>query len=160
MKNVYIVSLIVLLAGCSGVKEHDSAWHWKRVHEYREFVKGEIGKEQFGGYTYHDGQPDILPSLHALRKAAEIDEVDLVFPNVPNSKEVTKYWMTFCNSTEGIIEASANPSYVDFKTIGVQPFRMKVWYKPEAKAKIHELIAGIEALGKAGDLYRDRDAHF
>lgn len=148
MKYLYIISLIALLAGCSQIKKHDVAWHWERVDEYRKYVNGEISKEQFGGYTYYDGQPDILPTLHALEIASEIDKVDLVFPNVPNSKEVVTYWLEFCNSTEGIIEASANPSYVEFKTAGVQPFRMKIWYKPEAKNEIHKLIAGIEEMGK------------
>jgi hypothetical protein len=145
MKGLYALLVVGLVAGCSGIREPDVSWHWARVHEYQSYLKGEITKEEFRGYKYYGGQPDILPSLHALHKASELDEVDLIFPNIPKSKEVNKYWLEFCNSTDGIGDGRANQSYADFKTNGQQPFRMQVWYKPEVKDKIQELIAGIEA---------------
>jgi len=144
MKSLYIVPLSLVLAGCSPVKEHGVEWHWTRVREYQQYVNGKITKDEFGGYKYHDGEPDILPSLHALDKASEVSKIDLVFPQVPKSKEVTKYWMNLCNRTEGIVDAYANPSYVEFKTRGVQPFRMIVWYKPEYKDEILKMINKIE----------------
>jgi len=149
---VIIGIMIGWFSASQKVDGYDSSWHWKRVNEYRQYINGEIDKTDYHGYTYHDGEPDILPSLHALEKAAELRKLDLVFPNVPLSPEVTKYWMEFCNATDGMIEGSANLSYSKYKTIGVQPFRMVIWFKPEIEDKVDILIAGIEEFGSHGKL--------
>ena len=124
MKFIYITFLFtsLFLQSCNSIQEHNASWHWERVKEYRKFVNGEITKEQFHGYKYYTGTPDILPSLHYLSKYSKLNKLDLVFPNVPKSREVTLYWMTFCNKYPEIVEATSNPSYSNFETEGVQPF--------------------------------------
>jgi hypothetical protein len=67
--------------------------------------------------------------------------------------ETTRYWERIDEYRKYV---NGEISNVDFKTAGVQPFRMKIWYKPEAKAEIHKLIAGIEKFGKEKDLYNKR----
>ena len=88
-----------------------------------------------------------MPSLYALDRKGEIIHIDLVFPNVPKTEEVTRYWLEYVNAAPEIIYATANPSYVDYKTKGVEPFHMNIWFKPTGKQKVKRLIAGIEDFG-------------
>ena len=145
MKSI-LLTITLVLTSCTS--KQDLSWHWTQVNSYQNYVDGKIEKEHFKGHKYFDGEPDIKSHLHSLEKASQIMSIDLVFPTIPKSKKVTKLWMNYCSNVKEIIYGEANPEYVDFKTKGVQPFHMKLWFKPSAKDHVQKLIKLIEEKGK------------
>ena len=133
--------MIFLIQGCDS--EKDTKWHWKQIDQYNEYIHNPDNLKQDQHGTYLDNVPDIMPSLHALEKAGEITHLDLVFPNVPESKEVTKLWMIYCDKEPGILYATGNPSYTEYKTSGTQPVHINIWFKTSVKDKVKQLIKDI-----------------
>jgi len=152
----FLVGVLALLCGVVlGLKVSEKD-HWKAIKEYRRWVENPESYEPAGPpglLVSHDEPPDIGPSLAALEAKGELTHVDLVFPNVPSSREVTRYWMEQCQEIDGLVEATANPEYVEFKTSGLQPFHMNLWFTDEASEQVKELIAEIESFA------RDHSSH-
>jgi len=78
----------------------------------------------------------------------ELTHIDLVFPNVPKTPEVTKYWMQRCQAIEGIVEATANPEYGEFKTSGTQRLHINMWFTAEAKEAVKKLVSELQSFPK------------
>lgn len=141
----YLLTLIILtLVSCSTALEQSSQWHWERLDEYTKFRKSEIQREEYKGYTYLGSESDIYPTLHYLTKMSEITHIDLTFPRVISTPEVTNFWMETLSKIDGIIDVHGNHEYVDFKTSGLQPLRLKIWFKPKAKKEIQQFIKTVE----------------
>lgn len=143
---VLMTAALMMFCGCDTT--HDSAWHWARIKQYNEYIHDPKNLKQDNVGRYLDNVPDIMPSLYALERKGEITYVDLVFPNVPASREVTKYWMEYCEKTPDIVYATANPSCGEYHTSGIQPFHMNIWGRTTARGRIKELIEGVEGFGK------------
>jgi len=146
-----IAALLTSLVGCGSSR--DSSRHWKRIDEYNEYLHNPKNrKRDEHGLGYIDDIPDIMPSLHALEKMGEIIHVFLVFPNVPQSEEVSRYWLRYVSDIPEIIYATGpSVSYAGdetYRTKGVQPFYTNLWFKPTAEEKVKELIHGIEEFGE------------
>ncbi len=127
------------------VSEED---HWEAIREYRRWVEDPESYEPAGPpglLVSRDEPPDVGPSLAALEGKGELTHVDLVFPDVPITREVTGYWMEQCQEIEGVVEATANPEYAEFKTSGVQPFHINLWFRDEATEEVKQLIGGMES---------------
>jgi hypothetical protein len=142
MKRYIALLISFILIGCTTQK--DSTWYWQKIKESQAYANNPDNYKHVGGGLVACNAPDIMSSLYALEKRGEIIHLDLVFPNVPQSREVSKFWMNYCKQTPGIIEAWANPSYIEYKTQGVQPFHMQLWFKPENKEIIQKFIKEIE----------------
>ena len=144
--GLLFVVFLIPLSGCGSSR--DVAWHWDRVDEYNEYLRNSGNrKSDAQGYSYVDDAPDIMPSLCVLEREGEIEHIDLVFPNVPKTEEVAKFWLQFVNGTPSIVYATANPSCPEFTTEGIELFHTNLWFKPSAKAKVKELIGKIEQFG-------------
>ena len=143
-----VLSVLPLFIGCES--KHDNAWHWQQIKKHDDYISNLNNiKKDDNGFLLYENTPDIIPSLHALVKKGELTHINLVFPNVPKSKKVTKFWMNYCQNNPEIIYGLANPSYLHYKTKGVQPFHMQLWFKPESKEKIQKFIQQIEKFGNS-----------
>ncbi len=145
--SYFAVGLLGMLCGIVIGLKLSQKDHWEVIQEYRSRIEDPRSYEPAGppGLLVADDLPDIGPSLAALVAKGELNHVDLVFPNVPYSRDVTTYWMQKCGEVDGIVEATGNHEYVEFKTSGVQPFHTNIWFTNEAKEEVKELIAGIES---------------
>ena len=150
MKTYIALLISFILVGCTSTK--NSAWHWQKIKESHEYSLNPENFKHIGGGLVACDAPDIMSSLYALEKTGEVIHLDLIFPNVPQSKAVNIYWIKYCKNAPEIIEAWANPSYIEYKTSGVQPFHMQLWFKPEHKAKIQKFIEEIEKFKKKKSL--------
>ncbi len=146
----FVVGLLAMLCGVRIGMKLSQKDHWQIIEHYRSYVEDpeNYQHDPVTGLSYVENPPDIGPSLAALVAKGELNHVDLVFPNVPYSRDVTTYWMHKCQHIHGIVEATANDEYVEFKTTGVQPFHMNIWFKDEAEEEVKELIAGIESFAE------------
>ena len=144
---VLSVALSTLLLGCDSAR--DSSWHWDRISEFNDYIHNpeNLQRDDYG-FSYLADVPDIMPNLYALEREGEIIHLDLVFPNVPKTKEVTTYWMEYVSNVPEIIYATANPSSTDYKTKGIELFHMNIWFKPTTIEKVKELISKIEEFGE------------
>jgi hypothetical protein len=122
------------------------ASHWSRLEEYLQQVGEPATLEVIDNMMALDRDIDPLPSLAALASANEILHVDLVFPNVPASRHANTHWMTFVNEKEDILYVEGNPEYVDFKTSGVQPLHLNLWFRRSAVVHVQELIRQLESV--------------
>ena len=120
---------------------------WKMIQERRAYIEepSHVEHDPRTGLSYLRDVPDIRPALTALVVRGELNHVDLVFPNVPYTSDVTRYWMQKCQAVEGIIEATGNPEYREFKTAGVQPLHINLWFTDEAKPQVKKLISELES---------------
>jgi len=149
MKRYLMLYAILPVAVCCGCDSRNSpSWHWKQIERYNAYIRDPNNLKEDQSSSYIDDVPDIMPSLYALHKAGEITHLDLVFPNVPQTREVTRYWMAYCEKDADIIYATGNPSYAEFQTSGVQPVHLNIWFKPIAKERVKELINAMEESGK------------
>jgi hypothetical protein len=124
-------------------------WHWKRVNEYRAFMRDpqNLHSTPHAGLNALTPPYDIVPSLIALESAGEIEHVDLILPNVPYSGETTLHWFRFCDAhKEDILQAMGNTSGTSIKLSGIQPLRLNIWYRKSAKIDIQKLIDDLELL--------------
>ena len=114
------------------------------------FYPGGGGQPADTGSLTYDGDNFSLKS--AKRIQGEIIHVFLVFPNVPQSEEVSRYWLRYVSDIPEIIYATGpSVSYAGdetYRTKGVQPFYTNLWFKPTAEEKVKELIRGIEEFGE------------
>jgi len=119
---------------------------WDTVREYERFINDRKNYKlnEDTGFYHIDDVPDPVPSLCALHSRGEIEYIDLVFPKVPSNRASNKLWMTFCQARDGIIYATGNPSYTEFKTKGVHPLHLQIWFEERAKPDIKELIELLE----------------
>ena len=124
------------------------AAHWRKVDEYRRFMRNPANfrSDPRSGLSYATPPSDPEPSLAALAAARELTHVDLVFPNVPSSREANRLWMSWTDGQDDILYATGNPSYTDYGPSGEQPLHLQVWFRPRAKASVQELIRKLEAL--------------
>ncbi len=123
---------------------------WKVIREYRAYIEApsHFKYDPRNGLSYVDDFPEIGPSLAALVAKGELNHVDLVFPNVPRTRDVTRYWMERCQAVEGIVEATGNPEYVEFKMAGVQPLHINIWFTDEAEDQVKKLISELESFSE------------
>ena len=124
-------------------------WHWKRVNEYRAFMRNpqNLHSTPHAGINALTPPYDVVPSLMALESAGEVGHVDLILPNVPYSGEATLHWFRFCDAhQEDILEATGNRSSSSFKPSGIPPLRLNIWYRKSAKIDIQKLIVELEEL--------------
>jgi hypothetical protein len=119
--------------------------HWKAVREFRRLIEDPASYEpsELPGLAVLSDPPDIGPNLAALVAAGELNHVDLVFPNVPCTREVTRYWMQESQAIDGVVWAYTEDGDGRFETQGVQPFHMNLWFVDEAAGDVKDLIAGI-----------------
>jgi hypothetical protein len=143
MKSFLLLLILLFLSGC--ISKHDSSWHWRQIKKHDDYISNP--KNFKNGFIAYKDMPEIFPSLYALVKKGEITHINLVFPNVPKSKKVIRFWMNYCNNNPDIIYGLATPSYLYYKTKGVQPFHMQLWFKPNSKEKIQKFIQQIEKFG-------------
>ncbi len=146
-----IAALLTSLLGCTSSR--DSSRHWKRIDEYNEYIRNPKNqkRDEELGLGYVDNVPDIMPNLHALAQMGEIIHLDLVFPNVPQTREVTTYWMIYVHDIPEIIYAMGYALYRGddiYRPKGVQLVHIQLWFKPTAEEKVKELIGGIEKFGE------------
>ncbi len=126
-------------------------WHWKRVNDYRAFMRDpqNLHSTPNAGINALTPPYDIVPSLIALDAAGEIDYVDLILPNVPSNRETNRYWFGFCDAhQEDILRATGNRSYTSFKPSGIQPLHLNLWFRKSATIDIQKLIDELEALAR------------
>ena len=143
----FAVGLLGMLCGVLIGLKLGQEDHWEMIQEYRSYLEdpGERKYDPVTGLSYVDDVPEIRPSLALLEAKGQLIHLDLVFPNVPNTPEVRRYWIPKSLEIDGIVEATANPQYWEFPTSGEQPLHINVWFTDEAKEEVKELIAGIES---------------
>jgi len=162
MRTVKVIVTAIMTFGlglCAGILITASSGtgrikaHWKVVREYERIMKDPKSSKVYShlGVAYIDDFPNPVPSLHALADAGELIHVDLIFPHVPAVGEPVRLWGRFCYENKGIVYAEGNHSYVDFKTQGVQPLQLKIWFKESATADVKELISLLEATSREED---------
>ena len=150
MRRIFVYSLVGLFGLLCGVgiglkvSEKDP---WEVIRRYRKWREDPQSYKPAGppGLYVAEEPEDIRPSLAALVAKGELIHLDLVFPNVPRSSEVTMYWLQQCHETEGIVETWGNPEYAEFKTCGPQPLHVNLWFTKEATDEVKELIAAMES---------------
>jgi hypothetical protein len=54
------------------------------------------------------------------------------------------------NYHKGIVWAEANPTYTDFVSKGPQPLHLKIWFKPDAKSDVQQLIRELDVAAEKG----------
>ena len=124
-------------------------WHWKRVNEYRAFMRNpqNLHSTPHAGINALTPPYDVVPSLMALESAGEIDHIDLILPNVPYTGEATRHWFRFCDAhKDDILEATGNTSGTGYKISGIQPLRLNIWFRKSARADMQQLIVELEEL--------------
>ncbi len=144
------VGLLGIALGVLARPEPAEEDHWQIIRDYRSYLDDpENYRYEPGPGVWSAGAPrDIGPNLAALVAKGELNHLDMVFPNVPYGREVTRYWMQKCQEIDGLVEGFANHSYVEFKTSGIQPFQMEIWFTHEAEAGVKEMISGIESFAR------------
>ena len=121
--------------------------HWAAVERYEDYVNDPANFESFGnGFAGFSDPPDPVPDLMALSSLGELESVDLVLPNAPNSRETRRFWMKFVDEHDDIIYSTGNPSYTAFTPSGDQPLHLQFWYLPTAEKKIRTLIRQLESM--------------
>ncbi len=153
-----IVCLVAGLVGCERSNpgpvfdEAAIAKHWEAVRHHREFVNNPDNFKPDASTGLVAVSPaDPLPSLAALVAVDELQYVDLVFPTVPNTREVNQYWMTWGQRQSDVWYMIGNPQYVAYKPSGEQPLHLSIWFEESASAKVQQLIADLEMLAKDGN---------
>lgn len=75
-------------------------WHWKRVNDYRAFMRDpqNLHSTAHAGINALTPPYDMAPSLMSLESVGEIDHVDLVLPSVPYTPEVTLHCFRFIDA--------------------------------------------------------------
>jgi len=94
----FLVGLFGLLCGVGmglKVSEKDP---WEVIRRHRKWREDPQSYKPAGppGLYVAEEPEDIRPSLAALVAKGELIHLDLVFPNVPRSSEVTMYWLQQC----------------------------------------------------------------
>lgn len=84
-------------------------------------------------------------SLAALAQAGELVHLDLVFPNVPSTRESNRVWMEWAEKHPDVFEAMGNPIYSSYATAGKQPLHLQLWFRPRAQADVQRLIRDLES---------------
>jgi len=125
--------------------------HWRVVEAYREFVRNPKNYEPLQdnpglGQLRSETLPDHEPSLAFLVREGEMEQVDLVLPSVPKTRETIQFWMTWAEYHPDVFEALGNPSYADYRPGGKEPLHMRLWFRPRAKASVQKLIDDLEEL--------------
>jgi len=149
--SYFAVGLLGVLCGVAIGLKLGQTDHWGIIHEYHSWLEDPASYEPFGPLLVsREEPPEIGPSLAALVASGELNHIDLVFPNVPYARDVTRYWMRKCEEIDGIVEATGNHEYVEFKTSGEQPLHINLWFTVDATEGVKELITGIESFARDG----------
>jgi len=104
MRRIFVYSLVGLFGLLCGVgiglkvSEKDP---WEVIRRYRKWREDPQSYKPAGppGLYVAEEPEDIRPSLAALVAKGELIHLDLVFPNVPRSSEVTMYWLQQCRTS-------------------------------------------------------------
>ena len=91
------------------------------------------------------------PSLAWLSSRGEIEEVDLVLPEVKDTKKAMEYLLAWVNKHSlnkhpDVLWMWANPTYTYYNPSGEQPFHFQLWFHEEARPKVQQLIKDLEAM--------------
>lgn len=145
--GIIIGFAVGLLAHLIISNKPDAERHWEAVNKYNAFVENASNYKPDAqtGLSVTTPPADPLPSLAALVGLGELAHVDLVFPSVPNSSEVTRQWMAFVQQHNEIIYVTGNPTYEEIKPSGTQPLHLNIWFRETNQAVVQKLILELEA---------------
>jgi hypothetical protein len=162
-----VVPLIALAAFALGFGSHglllhsgllpceSTAYHWKRVNDYIDFMENPenyTSEPALGHRVISTQEPyDPIPHFVALASAGELEHVDLVLPQVPNSSEINRHWKQFVyQRRDTILCAVGNSEYTRYRPSGEAPLHLKLWFRTSATEDVQLLIDQLEQLAAAG----------
>ena len=122
--------------------------HWERVERYRALVRDPKNYE----YDPHSGLYSVeiifdpSPSLAALVAAGELEYVNLVLPTVPREASINRYWMTWAQARDGVMEAMGNGEFSGFDVQGKPPLHLELWFRKSVRPEVQQLIVDLESL--------------
>lgn len=121
-------------------------WHWKRVNDYRAFMRDpqNLHSTPNAGINALTPPYDPEPSYLALEMAGEIKCAEIILPTVPINNRIQLRLMG--NFGPDVLEAKGLPKNSTLRVSGTPPLYMKIWYKKSALADIQKLIDDLEAL--------------
>lgn len=127
----------------------NGSYHWRVVDQH---VKHVEDRSQYvwdsDASAYSTELPaDPVPHLNALAAVGQLEHVDLVLSDVPNTRSTRRYWMQFVNESDGIVYASGNPSYIAFDTSN-DSIHINLWFRPGGEAVVQQLIGELRALAR------------
>lgn len=140
---VFFVSIYPQLA-----TKKEVARHWDLVNEYKSQLANPGNFKEFSnGLVGMDEPYDVMPSLAALVANGQLKYVDLIFPSVPSRNETNRQWMQFVNDhDEAIVFAVGNSHHYEFQPSGEAPLHLKLWFRPNSKTVVQQLIKELEAI--------------
>jgi hypothetical protein len=131
---------------------HSTASDWEAVKHYRAFVLNSANSrpDPKTGLQVTTPPPDPGLNLAALVAAGELEHVDLVLPNVANSRAANRFWMKWAEENPDILHALGNPTYTAFAPSGTAPLHLQLWFRESATATVQQLIQDLEHLPAEG----------
>ena len=128
----------------------DTSRHWRAVQDYNTYVRdpSNYKPDTQTGLLATEPPYDPEPHLAALVAAGELNHLDIVLPGVPQSREVSKHWLAFCERhPEEIVYSTGNPSWVAFKPVGTQPTHLNIWFRDSGQGVVQQLVRELEEMG-------------
>ncbi len=137
-----------LLGGCVGTllvgmllwhnRALQARYHWWKVESYLRHLKSAQSSSGI------EDPFDVMPSLAALVSLEELDYVDLVFPDVSPTDEVTRDLQLYFRRSQGIVFMEFNPEFGEIQPSGQQPLHLQLWFRKRGHDEVRRLIQRIE----------------
>jgi hypothetical protein len=154
-RREYVSILIAFAGGClmtslaiMSVSRSDrvqALYHWHKVDTYIQHVNNPANAHSTpDGLVAVTDPYDAMPSLAILVSLNELEYMDLVFPNVAPSREVSGYLNTFYREHQSIVFIQWNSESRRVDISGHQPLHLQAWYRPSGADDAKSLIESIE----------------
>ena len=137
MRYFLIISILSLLCGTGCQKKMTTSDYWASLNH--ETTLHDAQKHEDVDYEKLDR------CLFELTARSELNEIELVLPDVPVNRKTSRLWLNFVNTHKNIVWATANPQYVDFTPSGERVFFTRLWYLGSGRKDVQELIALLQA---------------
>ncbi|MCB1066157.1 MAG: hypothetical protein KDN20_24960 [Verrucomicrobiae bacterium] len=115
--------------------------HWQRIDDYNAFIRDPKNYTNQGGFSQTSPSIEIRDHADALVGFGELMREEIIVPGLRNERSHIQRWMEFANDP-GIVHAEGPGSFQQ----GEIPLMFTLWYRPEAKARVHAMIDEFEEL--------------
>ena len=122
-----------------------ACWHSRRLEQYLAHMNSPVNlRSETQGLVFIKEPFDIHPSLATLVSLGTLDYADLVFPSIPNSKDVNQVIDEFVRAHGNIVFTERNVEYEIFPVSGERLLHMQLWFRKGAEVDVRQLITQIE----------------